>query len=177
MFKNRTAFPNSITRLTVLAVFTVIALTLFVVESAIPVPVPIPGLKLGLANIVTLIVLQFFTLPEALLVLTARILLSAFFAGQALSLLYSFAGGLLSLFLMALLNRFLSGRFLFITGIFGALAHNVGQLIAACLILGSPGVFAYLPFLMISGSITGLFTGLSAHYAVKYLKPHLSRFH
>lgn len=177
MPKNRITFPNSIARLTVLALFTVIALTLFVAESAIPVPVPIPGVKLGLANIITLIVLQFFTLPETLLVLTVRILLSAFFAGQAISLLYSFAGGLLSLFIMALINRFLAGRFLFITGIFGALMHNAGQLGAACLILGSPGVFAYLPFLMISGSITGLFTGLSAHYAVKFLKPHLSRFH
>lgn len=176
MSKARHPFHNSISRITVLSVFTVIALTLFVAESAIPVPVPIPGVKLGLANIVTLLILLFFTLPEALLVLTVRILLSAFFAGHALSLLYSFAGGLLALFVMALLNRFLSGRFLFITGIFGALAHNMGQLCAACLILGSPGVFSYLPFLIISGSVTGLFTGLCAHYAAKYLKPHLSRF-
>lgn len=176
MSKKRTSFRNSITRLAALAVFTVIALTLFVAESAIPMPVPIPGVKLGLANIVTLLVLQFFTLPEALFVLIARILLSAIFAGQALSLLYSFAGGLLSLFIMTLLNRFLSGRFLFLTGIFGALAHNTGQICAAYLLLGSSGVFAYLPFLMISGSVTGLFTGLSAHYAAKYLRPHLSRF-
>lgn len=176
MSQNPVSFRNSISRLAALAIFTVIALALFAVESAIPVPVPIPGVKLGLANIVTLLVLLFFTLPEALLVLTARILLSALFSGQALSLLYSFAGGLLSLLIMALLNRFLSGRFLFITGIFGALAHNTGQLCAACLILGSPGVFYYLPFLIISGSITGLFTGLSAHYSSKYLKPHLSRF-
>ena len=176
MSQNPMSFRNSISRLAVLSVFTVIALALFVAESAIPVPIPIPGVKLGLANIVTLLILLFFTLPEALLVLTARILLSVFFSGQALSLLYSFAGGMLALFVMALLNRFLSGRFLFITGIFGALAHNTGQLGAACLILGSPGVFAYMPFLMFSGSITGFFTGLSAHYAAKYLKPHLSRF-
>ena len=176
MSKDRIPFHNSISRIAVLSVFTVIALTLFVAESAIPVPIPIPGVKLGLSNIVTLLALLFFTLPETLLVLTVRILLSAFFAGQALSLLYSFAGGLLALLVMALLNRFLSGRFLFITGIFGALAHNTGQLCAACLILGSSGVFAYLPFLIISGSITGLFTGLCAHYAAKYLKPHLSRF-
>lgn len=176
MSQKRTSFQNSISRLAALAVFTVIALTLFAVESAIPVPIPIPGIKLGLANIVTLLILQFFTLPEALLVLTARILLSAIFAGQALSLLYSFAGGFLALLVMTLLNRFLLGRFLFITGIFGALAHNIGQICIACLLLSTPGVFAYLPFLIISGSITGLFTGLSAHYAAKYLKPHLSRF-
>lgn len=176
MSKKPMPFRNSTSRLAALAVFTVIALTLFVAESTIPVPVPIPGVKLGLANIVTLLVLKFFTLPEALFVLIARILLSAIFAGQVISLLYSFAGGLLALLVMTLLNRFLLGRFLFLTGIFGALAHNVGQLCAACLILGSPWVFAYLPFLLLSGSITGLFTGLCAHYAAKYLRPHLSRF-
>ena len=176
MSQNPVPFRNSISRLATLAVFTVVSLILFVIESAIPVPVPIPGVKLGLANIVTLLTLLFFTLPEVFMVLAARILLSALFSGQALGLLYSFAGGVFGLLIMALLNRFLSGRFLFITSIFGALAHNTGQLCAACLILGSFRVFAYLPFLIISGSLTGLFTGLCAHYVARYLKPHLSRF-
>lgn len=176
MSNTQTPFGNSIARLTALAVFTVIALTLFVIESAIPVPIPIPGVKLGLANIVTLLALQFFTFPETLLVLIVRILLSAIFAGQVLSLLYSLAGGLLALFVMALINRFLSGRFVFLTGIFGALAHNLGQICAAYLLLGSSGVFTYLPLLILSGSVTGLFTGLCAHYAAKYLRSHLSRF-
>ena len=81
-------------KLTTLAVFTVVALTIFILESAIPNPVPIPGIKLGLSNIVTLILLLNFTPADAFIVLLARIFLSACFAGQAVSLIYSLCGGL-----------------------------------------------------------------------------------
>lgn len=163
-------------KLTVLSVFTVVALTIFVAESAIPVPIPIPGIKLGLSNIVTLFLLMNYKPADALLVLFVRILLSSFFTGQAMSLIYSLCGGLLCFVIMCLLNRLLSERFIVITSIFGALFHNLGQLTAAYLLTGTAGVFAYLPFLILSGTLTGLFTGLSAHYAQKYLKKYLSVF-
>ncbi len=162
-------------RLTTLSIFTVVALTIFILESAIPNPVPIPGIKLGLSNIVTLILLLNFTPADAFIVLLARIFLSAFFAGQAVSLIYSLCGGLFCFAIMCLLNCFLNGHFVFITSIFGALLHNAGQLSAAFLITRNVGVFAYLPFLILSGTITGLFTGLCAHYAQKYLLPHIPR--
>ena len=73
------------------------------------------------------------------------------------------------------INRILAGHFLFITSIFGALAHNAGQLLAAWLIVRNPGILTYVPFLTISGIVTGLFTGLCAHYAQKYLLPHIKR--
>ena len=76
---------------------------------------------------------------------------------------------------MCLINRFLSGHFIFITSIFGALFHNAGQIAAAFLITRSTGILTYLPFLILSGTITGLFTGLCAHYAQKYLLPHIRR--
>lgn len=163
-------------RLTTLSVFTVVALTIFILESAIPNPVPIPGIKLGLSNIVTLILLLNFTPADAFIVLLARIFLSAFFAGQAVSLIYSLCGGLFCFVIMCLLNRFLNGHFIFITSIFGALLHNAGQLGAAFLITRNVSVLAYLPFLVLSGTITGLFTGLCAHYAQKYLLPHIPRY-
>ena len=163
-------------RLTTLAVFTVVALTIFVVESAIPVPVPIPGIKLGLANIVTLLVLLNYRPSDAMFVLFARILLSSMFAGQAMSLLYSLCGGALCFAVMCLVNRFLCSKYIFITSIFGALAHNAGQLLVAYLILRSAGVFAYLPFLTVSAVVTGLFTGLCAHYSQKYLMKHVVKF-
>lgn len=164
-----------IRRLTTLAIFTVVALTIFVVESAIPVPVPIPGIKLGLANIVTLLVLLNFRPADALFVLLARILLSAIFAGQAMSLLYSLCGGLLCFIAMCLVNRFLCSKYIFITSVFGALFHNAGQLFVAYLILRNVSVFTYLPFLALSAIITGLFTGLCAHYTQKYLMVHVPK--
>lgn len=156
-------------KLTLLALFTTISLAVYAIESAIPPLVPIPGIKLGLANIVTLILLQYFSVKEATLVLVARILLSTLLFGQAMSLIYSFAGGLLSLLLMAAVMRLLQTKMTFLTGAVGGLTHNLGQLIAAFLITSTAGVFAYLPFLILSGILTGLFTGLCAGFAGRYL--------
>lgn len=162
-------------KITTLALFTVIALTIFIIESLIPALVPIPGIKLGLANIITLILLLNYKSSDALIVLLARIFLSAVFAGQTMSLLYSLCGGLCCFGAMYLLNRFLSGHFIFITSMFGALFHNAGQLLVAYFITRTLGLMAYIPFLVLSGILTGLFTGLCAHYAQKYLMPHIKR--
>lgn len=159
----------SVKKLTALAVFTTISLAIYAVESAIPPLVPIPGIKLGLANIVTLILLQCTSAKDALLVLIARILLSSLLFGQALSLLYSLAGGALSLLLMAVTAKLLQKKLTFLTGAVGGLAHNLGQLLIAWSITATPGVLAYLPFLILSGILTGLFTGLCAGFSIKYL--------
>lgn len=149
--------------------FTTLALIIFTIESAIPPLVPIPGIKLGLANIITLVLLHNYSAKDTLLVLLVRILLSSFFFGQAVSLLYSLAGGLLCFVAMVLTHRLLQGHFLFLTSMVGALFHNIGQLTIAYLITAVPGVLVYLPFLLLSGLITGLFTGLCAHFIQKYL--------
>ena len=162
-------------RLTTLALFAVIALTIFVAESCIPVPVPLPGIKLGLSNIVTLFLLLNYKPADAFYVLLVRIVLSSLFTGGALYLLYSICGGLFCFSVMCLIHRFLQGKYIFITSIFGALFHNIGQLLAACVITGTLGVFSYLPFLIVSGTVTGLFTGLCAHYAQKYLKKYVPK--
>lgn len=157
-------------RLTMLAFFTTIALIIFTVESAIPPLVPIPGIKLGLANIITLVLIQRFTAKDALCVLIMRIFLSTFFFGQALSLLYSLAGGLLCFACMYLVNCLLQGHLLFLTSIMGAVFHNLGQLAIAYLLTGTSGVLVYAPFLFFSGILTGLFTGLCAYFALKRLR-------
>ena len=133
-------------KLTLLAMFATISLAIYAAESAIPPLVPLPGVKLGLANVVTLILLRHFSLRDAAIVLSARIGLSALLFGQALSLLYSLAGGL---------------------------AHNMAQLITALAVTSTPGVLAYLPFLTLSGVLTGAFTGFCAQAAGRYLMPHL----
>lgn len=162
-------------KLTQLALFTAAALILSLTESAFPPPAPIPGIRLGLANIVTLIALLYFTPGNALCILLARILLASLFSGQAMSLLYSMAGGILCFLVMWLLNRLLSGHYIFLTGIFGGCSHNIGQILAAYLITETAGVFAYLPILLISGIVTGLFTGLCAHFARRFLSRYLTR--
>ena len=165
--------PMSVQKMTTLAFFTTLSLAIFAIESAIPPLVPIPGIKLGLANIITLILLAHFTFRDALWVLLARILLSTLLFGQALSLLYSLAGGIFSLLVMAFVMRLLRKKTLFLTGAMGGLAHNTGQLLTALVITAPPGVLSSLPFLIPGGILTGLFTGLCAGFLGKYLSPHL----
>ena len=156
-------------KLTTLAFLTTIALGLYWVESLIPTLIPIPGIKLGLANIITLIVLKNFSIREAFPILLMRIFIATFLFGQFISLFYSLAGGIFCLLAMALIQWLLQGHFLFLTGIFGALFHNLGQLLVALILTQSPAVITYLPFFILSAVVTGLFTGLCAHYAQKYL--------
>ena len=156
-------------RLTLLALFTTLAMAIHYVESLLPTLVPIPGIKLGLANIITLLVLKNFSTKEAFLVLLARILVVSFAFGQFVSLVYSLAGGIFCLLAMWLINCLLNGSFLFLTSIFGALFHNLGQLLIAILLTQSLAVLTYLPFFILSAAITGLFTGLCSHFAQKHL--------
>lgn len=161
----------SIRKLTTLAMFATLALIIYTIESAIPPLVPIPGIKMGLANIITLVTLQLYSPKDTLAVLLTRILLSCLLFGQAMSLLYSLAGGICCFLAMVLAHRFLQKHFLFLTGIIGALFHNMGQLLVAYLLTAVPGVLVYLPFLILSGIVTGFFTGLCAHFILKYLLP------
>ena len=157
--------------LTTLAMFTTLALIIFTIESAIPPLVPIPGIKLGLANIITLVLLHNYSAKDAFLVLMVRILLACFFFGQALSLLYSLAGGIVCFVAMLLVHRLLKGNYLFLVSIIGGIFHNLGQIAIAYLITEVPGVLVYLPFLLLSGIVTGLFTGLCAHFMNRHLLP------
>ena len=157
----------NIRKLTILALLTTIALTIFMIESVLPPLVPVPGVKLGLANIVTLFILTRFEFRDAAAVLFVRIIMASIFGGQIVYLLYSLAGGVFSLIVMAIISKILNRKYVFITGVFGAIAHNVGQIAAAFLILKLSGILVYVPFLMISGVITGLFTGFVCLFADK----------
>lgn len=161
----------NIKKLTLLALYTAIALTIFTAESFLPPLVPMPGVKLGLANIVTLWLFMHTEAKDALAVLLARILLSSFFAGQMMSLLYSLAGGLLCFAAMYLLFRALGNRYVVFISIFGALFHNVGQVAVAIFVTQLPSMLAYLPVLAISGIITGTFTGMCAYALKRHLPP------
>ena len=153
-------------KLTVMALLSAVALIIFTVEAQIPALVPIPGIKLGLSNIVT--VFAVFTLgsAEAALILFIRIFLGAVFAGNFSTVLYSLAGGSLALLITVLLKRILNKDQLWVAGCLGAIAHSVGQMLAAVLISGTPSLIIYLPVMILCSIITGLFTGLCAQYLV-----------
>ena len=156
-------------KLAILALFAALALGIYGLETLIPNPFPIPGVKLGLANIVTLVVLRRFGIREASLVLAVRILLSALLFGNGMTLLYSATGGILCLVVEFFINKFLRGHAIFVTAIFGALVHNAGQLLVAYFFTKVINVIIYAPYLVVAAILTGLFSGLCAHFTLKLL--------
>lgn len=167
----------NIQRMVLLAMFATIALTIFVIESMLPPLAPIPGIKLGLANVITLILLVCFNERDALLVLFVRILLGSICAGQMMSFMYSLCGGLLCFFVMSVINRLLQKKYIFITSVFGAIGHNIGQIIVAIIMTSSLSILLYLPLMMISAILTGLFTGFCAWFTTPKLEHLLKKYH
>lgn len=152
--------------MTQLALLSAIALTIFMVEAQIPAPVPIPGVKLGLANIVTVFTVYALGAKEGVLVLAVRIFLGAVFAGNFSTILYSAAGGGCAILVSILLRRVLTKKQLWVAGCLGAVAHSIGQMAAAVLLTGTPGLALYLPLMIAISLATGAFTGLCAQFLV-----------
>ena len=149
-------------RLVLLALFTAIALTIFMLEAQIPSPVPIPGVKIGLANIITVFVVFALGAKDGAAVLFCRVFLGAVFAGNFSTIFYSAAGGILAITVTILLKKVLTGKQLWVAGALGAVAHSIGQMAAAILISGTPGLVTYLPVMIAISIVTGTFTGLCA---------------
>lgn len=151
-------------RLTRNALLTGLALIIFVIELQIPALSPVPGLKLGLSNIVTVYAIFVLTPKDALEILAARILMGAFLSGNISALMYSAAGGLMCYLAMLGLKRILSAKQIWIASVVGAIAHNLGQILVAVAITQTPALFAYFPIMTAGGMIAGLFTGLCGQY-------------
>ena len=147
-------------RLTRCAVLTALALALSVAEGLFPLTIlfPLPGLRLGLANLVTVYALYALSGREALLILLARCLLGALVGGNLTALAFSLTGGLLALGTMALLRR-LPALSLLGVSVGGAAAHNTGQILAAMAVLGNRAPLLYLPPLLLCSIVTGGVTG------------------
>lgn len=150
-------------QLTLCAVLTAMALALSYLENLFPLAlaIPIPGVKLGLANIVTVFALYALGPAQALMILAARCLLGAMFAGNANALLFSLLGGFAAMLAMILLVR-LERFSVYGVSIGGAAAHNCGQMAAAVLTLGSAAPLYYLPVLLAVSLAAGALTGLVA---------------
>ncbi len=149
-------------------VFTTLALIFSYVETLIPIQFGIPGVKLGLANLIIVIALYRMKLSEAYLLSIVRVLLAGFIFGNYFSIIYSLAGGILSLTVMALLRK--KGGFSVIgVSIAGGVFHNIGQLIVASVIVETFSVMYYVPVLLIAGLVTGLLIGIASDGMLKRL--------
>lgn len=147
---------------------TALSLIIFIIEAQIPFPIPIPGIKLGLANVITLTAIVKCGKKDALAVLLLRVFLGSIFTGNILSLIYSVIGGITAYLAMVII--FSIFKSIIAASIFGAVLHNIGQLAAATILSHTIQIIYYLPVLIISGIITGLITGLIALYSLKRLK-------
>ena len=158
--KNRVAY---------FSVFTALALMFSYIETMIPIQFGVPGIKLGFANIMIVIMLYKSSAKEALLLSIVRIMLSGFLFGNLSSILYSIAGGVLSLGIMTLLKK--QGGFSVIgVSVAGGVSHNVGQLIVAMLVVETYQVGYYFPVLLVAGVLTGLGIGVVSQEVLKRIR-------
>ena len=174
-------------KLALMAILAAIALIIFIIEALIPLPIPVPGVKLGLANAVTLFALFWgrgtihmphsdagqmtrpltsLTTANVFTILFCRIVLGAVFTGRPVAFVYSIAGGVLAFAAQVIMRRFVSGKQIWVCGAAGAVFHNAGQMTAAVIITGTPAIIAYLPILIIAGIFTGVLTGFIAQFTL-----------
>ncbi|EHG19923.1 heptaprenyl diphosphate synthase component I [Selenomonas infelix ATCC 43532] len=153
-------------RMTRIALLTALSLILFVLEGFLPLPLPVPGAKLGLAAIVTLIALHLLPTRDAGLMLTLRILLSSTLGGGVAPMLYSLAGGAASFTAMVLLKQHSQ---LSIVGISaaGGFLHNMAQLLVAAAVMQTTALFSYAPVLGFIGILTGIGIGIAAQVTLQ----------
>lgn len=150
-----------------LALLTAIALTIFMLEGQIPPLVPIPGVKLGLANIVTVFTVFVLGAKDGAAVLFCRIFLGAIFAGNFSTIFYSAAGGLCAIVITIGLKSVLGSKQIWVAGVLGAIGHSIGQMVMAVTITGTVSLLIYLPVMIAISIVTGLFTGLCAQLLVR----------
>ena len=163
-------------RIALCGVLTALALALSLAERMIPIQmlIPIPGVKLGLANVVTMFALLFLKPRDAYAILLCRVCLAAIFAGSVTSFLFSLLGGLLALTTTWVLLRWKDQVFtMFGISAAAAAMHDIGQFLAAILVMGTTDVVAYLPLLLVSAIPMGLLTGA----IIQVLSTHLKAIH
>ncbi len=148
-------------RMVFLSLLVALATAMHLVEALLPLPLPIPGVKLGLANIVTLLAIYLYGLRDGLIVALMRVLLGSLLSGMFLSpgFLLGMSGAVCSTLIMAEVLKRTSCFSMIGISMIGAAGHNIGQLLAASLLLQSPSLMYYFPVLLLAGIPPGIFTG------------------
>ena len=154
-----------------LSILVSIGLALSVLESAIPLPIAMPGARLGLSNMVVLVTIIIFGFKEGIIVSMLKSIVLVLVTGSISSFMYSFSGAILSCIVMYLSYRFFSNVFsLMGVSILGALSHVTAQITVASLMMNNLKMYTYLPFLMLTSIFTGYFVGLASTYIVRNLR-------
>ncbi len=157
-------------KLVLTALMAGLALGVYALEGLIPPIVPLPGVKLGLSNAVSLVCLYILGAKETLAIIAVRVIISSLLFANPISMLFSICGALLSFLVMLILKKIMSEANIWAISIFAALAHNAGQLLMAVLIIGQAELVYYFFVLMLSAIICGAFTGILAGASVNKLK-------
>lgn len=160
-------------KLVFMALLTAVSLVIWVLEAQIPPVVPVPGVKLGLASVITLTAMVLLGRKEALAILVVRVFMSCLFAGSFSAILFSLTGGLLSWVVMALTVGLMGAKKLWVVSVFGAIGHNAGQLAAAMVVTKTASLIWYGPALLCAAILTGAFTGAVAQYLSRALKKQI----
>lgn len=156
--------------LAISAMFAALALIFSYVEMLIPLPVPVPGIKLGLANLVIIIALYRMGFRYAFTINMVRIVVAGLLFSGVFGMIYSLAGGILSIVVMYLLYR--TDKFSIVgVSMAGGVCHNLGQLLTACVLLENTGILSYFSVLLFSGLISGILIGILAYIIEKRLPP------
>lgn len=155
-------------KVAVFALCIALAFTLSFLETLIPINIRIPGVKIGLANLVVVAALYLLDKREAFAISMIRILISGLLFSGAFSLLYSFAGGILSFFVMLLAMKSKKISILGVS-VLGGAVHNIGQIIVATIVMHTPRIAYYLPVLLISGAAAGIVVGVISKIVVERL--------
>ena len=160
---------NTAYRIALVALLTAASLIVFVVENAFP-PLILPGAKLGLANLFTLLALVILTPIDALIIFLVRAILGNIIVGNPSALLYSIPAGLIALAISAILVRLCMDKLSIVSiSVAGAVIHNVVQNLVFCLTSGSTAVLTYTPYLALLGVLSGVIVGLTAYFIMRYL--------
>ncbi|TCK90494.1 heptaprenyl diphosphate synthase [Natranaerovirga hydrolytica] len=171
-YQTRVQKMTKVQKMVLISMLISIALVLSYFERMIIGPFPVPGAKLGLANIITLLSILLLNFNESFTVVIVRIILGSFFTGAS-GFLYSLAGGLLSFIVMFILYKFFNKYLTVIAiSVIGSVFHNVGQILMAGLIIQNFRIIYYLPHLFIIGVVTGLAIGVIVNMLYSYLKTH-----
>ena len=154
-------------------VLTALAMIFSYIESVIPVPIPVPGIKLGVANIAVITILYVLGVKEAIVINLLRIVLTSLLFGNVNSFLFSISGAALSLTIMIIMKEL---DFFSCIGVSvcGGVMHNIGQIIAAVFIMGSEAIVFYLPVLIVSGVFTGVVIGVVSGIVAKHVRKVVS---
>ena len=157
-----------------MAMLVALAMIFSYVESLIPINFGVPGMKLGVANLVTVTGLYFLEIPEVLAVSVLRVLLTGFLFGNGMSIIYSLAGAVVSLLAMALVKK-MDGISIVGVSITGGAFHNIGQILVAMAVVENLKLIYYLPVLLVAGTVTGFVIGIVAGKILPVVKKEAVR--